>query len=245
MRTTIVLLMAAAAAMAQPGVFDKSQLIQYTPDWKGERFADGRPKVPDGILKRMKNVTLEEAWAVLRNAGFTHQYEDGLGVDSSGEGPGGSGVDGHMDAGASRHSQGDRRTGQEGRPHRRAECLARGHAAAGRCLRLRSLRVEGRRPVDRRQRRQFHLRQERQRHRVRRRGAGHRRVERTRELHLVCAVVSSVAPLQHAGRPAQFDDDFDQRADAYRQGVRDAGRRPCWGEMAACCSSRRRWRSAW
>jgi regulator of RNase E activity RraA len=45
--------------------------------WKGERFADGRPKVPDAILKRMKLVTLEEAWAVLKGENFKHQYEDG------------------------------------------------------------------------------------------------------------------------------------------------------------------------
>jgi hypothetical protein len=62
---------------AQPGVLTKQLLIEYTPDWKGERFADGRPKVPDNILKRMRTVTLEEAWAVLRDAGFNHQYEDG------------------------------------------------------------------------------------------------------------------------------------------------------------------------
>ena len=47
------------------------------PLWKGERFADGRPKVPDGILKRMKLVTLEEAWAVLKGDNFKHQYDDG------------------------------------------------------------------------------------------------------------------------------------------------------------------------
>ena len=46
----------------------KEQLIAMTPAWKGERFTDGRPKVPDSILDRMKLVTLEEAWAVLRNA---------------------------------------------------------------------------------------------------------------------------------------------------------------------------------
>ena len=67
----------AAAASAQPGVLTKDLLIKYSPDWKGERFADGRPKVPDEILKRMKAVTLEEAWAQLRTAGFNHQYEDG------------------------------------------------------------------------------------------------------------------------------------------------------------------------
>ena len=46
-----------------------------TPEWKGERFADGRPKVPDAILERLKNISIEEAWGVLRNRGFQNQYE--------------------------------------------------------------------------------------------------------------------------------------------------------------------------
>ena len=62
---------------AQQGFFTRADVIKYTPDWQGERFPDGRPKVSDGILDRMKNVTLEEAWATLRSAGFNHQYEDG------------------------------------------------------------------------------------------------------------------------------------------------------------------------
>jgi regulator of RNase E activity RraA len=65
------------ALRAQQGFFTKEDVVKYTPQWKGERFADGRPKVPDSILDRMKAVTLEEAWAVLRDAGFSHQYEDG------------------------------------------------------------------------------------------------------------------------------------------------------------------------
>ena len=63
--------------VAQQGFFTREDVIKYTPDWQGERFPDGRPKVPDDILDRMKNVTLEEAWATLRTAGFNHQYEDG------------------------------------------------------------------------------------------------------------------------------------------------------------------------
>jgi regulator of RNase E activity RraA len=55
----------------------KEELIVLTPEWKGDRFPDGRPKVPDQILDRMKFVTLEEAWAVLRNENFKHQYDDG------------------------------------------------------------------------------------------------------------------------------------------------------------------------
>jgi 4-hydroxy-4-methyl-2-oxoglutarate aldolase len=46
-----------------------------TPEWKGERFADGRPKVPDAILERLKNISIEEAWGVLRNKGFMNQFE--------------------------------------------------------------------------------------------------------------------------------------------------------------------------
>ncbi|MBV9181077.1 MAG: RraA family protein [Acidobacteria bacterium] len=75
--TLCLVLLCVASAFAQPGVLTPELLIQYTPDWKGERFADGRPKVPDAILKRMKTVTLEEAWAQLRSAGFNHEYEDG------------------------------------------------------------------------------------------------------------------------------------------------------------------------
>jgi regulator of RNase E activity RraA len=64
-------------AWAQQEFFTHDDVVKYTPDWQGERFPDGRPKVPDAILDRMKTVTLEEAWAVLQNASFMHQYEDG------------------------------------------------------------------------------------------------------------------------------------------------------------------------
>ena len=55
----------------------KEQLIALTPLWTGERFADGRPKVPDKILKRMKSVSVEEAWAVMKNAGYGYQVAEG------------------------------------------------------------------------------------------------------------------------------------------------------------------------
>lgn len=67
----------ATPAMAHVGFLLRDEVIHETPEWKGERFADGRPKVPDAILDRMKNVTLEEAWATLRAAGYEDQYEDG------------------------------------------------------------------------------------------------------------------------------------------------------------------------
>jgi 4-hydroxy-4-methyl-2-oxoglutarate aldolase len=46
-----------------------------TSEWKGERFADGRPKVSDDILERLKKISLEEAWGVLRNKGYQNQFE--------------------------------------------------------------------------------------------------------------------------------------------------------------------------
>jgi regulator of RNase E activity RraA len=52
-------------------------MIALTPEWQGDRFPDGRPKVPDDILERMKLVTHEEAWAVMRNANYEYQYEEG------------------------------------------------------------------------------------------------------------------------------------------------------------------------
>jgi regulator of RNase E activity RraA len=73
----IVMAVATVQLYAQQEFFTAQDVIKYTPDWKGERFPDGRPKVPDDILDRMKNVTLEEAWATLGGSCFNHQYEDG------------------------------------------------------------------------------------------------------------------------------------------------------------------------
>jgi regulator of RNase E activity RraA len=55
----------------------KDQLVFLTAEWKGERFPDGRPKVPDEIVARMKNVSMEEAWEVLQAHGFKNQFEGG------------------------------------------------------------------------------------------------------------------------------------------------------------------------
>lgn len=72
---TCVFIMCADGVMAQQ--ISKEQLIFLTPEWKGERFADGRPKVPDDILRRIKAVSVEEAWATMKNAGFSYQIAEG------------------------------------------------------------------------------------------------------------------------------------------------------------------------
>lgn len=55
----------------------REDIIQLTSLWKGERFDNGRPRVPDDILRRMLKVTTEEAWGVLWNAGYKYQFEGG------------------------------------------------------------------------------------------------------------------------------------------------------------------------
>ncbi len=77
-RITLVGLFAALfalPAMAQLGMFTKDQLIAITSEWKGERFPDGRPKVPDAVLDKLANVDAEEAWGTLRSAGYNLQFE--------------------------------------------------------------------------------------------------------------------------------------------------------------------------
>lgn len=55
----------------------RDELIFYTSEWKGERFKDGRPKIPDALIERAKNIGIEEAWTVLRNEGYNNQFERG------------------------------------------------------------------------------------------------------------------------------------------------------------------------
>jgi regulator of RNase E activity RraA len=53
----------------------KEELIFLTSEWKGDRFPDGRPKIPDDVIRRAKNITIEDAWTVLRNDGYICQYD--------------------------------------------------------------------------------------------------------------------------------------------------------------------------
>lgn len=53
----------------------KDELIFLTSEWKGERFPDGRPKIPDDLLERAKNIGIDDAWTVLENEGYTNQFE--------------------------------------------------------------------------------------------------------------------------------------------------------------------------
>jgi len=71
----IMLLYFSLTITAQQVTLTPDQIKGYTPEWKGERFPDGRPKVSDKMLERLKKVHLEEAWGVLRNKGYQNQFE--------------------------------------------------------------------------------------------------------------------------------------------------------------------------
>ena len=53
----------------------RDEMIEYTREWEGERFPDGRPKVSDDIIERMKSVSVTQAWGTLRGHGYQWQYE--------------------------------------------------------------------------------------------------------------------------------------------------------------------------
>jgi regulator of RNase E activity RraA len=74
--TLLILSMLCEYTAAQEVQISKEELVALTPEWKGERFPDGRPKVSDKILERMKQVSVEEAWAVMKNAGYGYQVAE-------------------------------------------------------------------------------------------------------------------------------------------------------------------------
>ena len=84
------LVLAAALALTAPAysqldLFSKEQRIEFTPEWHGDRFPDGRPNVPDDVLSRLKDVTADEAWDLLQDAGYRNQFEGGWKVINPGQ----------------------------------------------------------------------------------------------------------------------------------------------------------------
>lgn len=56
--------------------FDNPEdILQLSPNWTGDRFPNGRPKVPDSVLRRMEHITTEEAWGVLWEHEYKYQFQ--------------------------------------------------------------------------------------------------------------------------------------------------------------------------
>ena len=62
----------------------KSQLVRWSPEdiklltqeWTGERTPDGRPKVSEELLERLKFVSMEECWSFMNSRGYPNQFEN-------------------------------------------------------------------------------------------------------------------------------------------------------------------------
>jgi regulator of RNase E activity RraA len=74
-------LILAALSVASPAVAQvktsRARVLLYTSEWKGARFPDGRPRLPDDLLKRALSMTIEDIWDYLRDHGYQNQFEGG------------------------------------------------------------------------------------------------------------------------------------------------------------------------
>jgi 4-hydroxy-4-methyl-2-oxoglutarate aldolase len=68
-------LLAGLPLQAQVFMFDRDQMVRYTANNPFGRSEDGRPKVPDELLARLKELTVEDIFSVLPGKRFANQYE--------------------------------------------------------------------------------------------------------------------------------------------------------------------------
>jgi len=78
MRAVAILLTLTSAASAQVFRFTREQMIHYSPKNPYERFADGRPRVPDAILQQVQRLTADQVMDVLRAKGYPKQFAGGF-----------------------------------------------------------------------------------------------------------------------------------------------------------------------
>ena len=75
-----IALLVPSAVHAQLFTFSKQELMDYTAQEPFDRLPDGRPKVPNDLMERARELSSEEVWAVLQQKGFNNQYADGFQV---------------------------------------------------------------------------------------------------------------------------------------------------------------------
>ncbi len=72
-------LLAPTYSQAQVFTWTREQMAQYTALNPYERFPDGRPKVPDSILEKVRGLSAEEVLGIA-SRGYPNQFVDGLQV---------------------------------------------------------------------------------------------------------------------------------------------------------------------
>lgn len=74
----LITLVIGMTGLSQAQIEPSNELMKfYTPEWDGERDESGRPIVDDDLLNRLLNLSIEEAWGVLRGEGYHNQFEGG------------------------------------------------------------------------------------------------------------------------------------------------------------------------
>jgi 4-hydroxy-4-methyl-2-oxoglutarate aldolase len=73
-----IVMLVALGVQAQLATLSRDQLIKYTSENPFDRFPDGRPKVPDSLLEKVKGLSIEEIWSVLPGKGYRHQFAGDL-----------------------------------------------------------------------------------------------------------------------------------------------------------------------
>ena len=64
------------SSKSQNVVWQPESIKALTSEWTGERTPDGRPKVSDELLERLKALSMEEIWGTLRRNGYNNQFEN-------------------------------------------------------------------------------------------------------------------------------------------------------------------------
>src|SRR5450759_5091489 len=72
----IALVAGSLLANSQSVKWSPDDIKALTPEWTGERTADGRPKVSDALLERLKKLSMEEVWGFLEKKGYENQFEN-------------------------------------------------------------------------------------------------------------------------------------------------------------------------
>lgn len=82
MKKVVLAMLLASTVFTAPSAFGqvkmtRDQILFYTSDWKGDRYPDGRPKLPDSLLTRAASQTIEDVWDFLRSKGYNSQFDTG------------------------------------------------------------------------------------------------------------------------------------------------------------------------
>ena len=79
----LIVMMLVVPVRSQLVKWSPEDVIKLTKNWTGERTPDGRPKVSDNHLERLKKVGLEEIWDFLKARGYENQFENFSGTSEN------------------------------------------------------------------------------------------------------------------------------------------------------------------